>query len=273
MPKAVKKGTSRQRKERFNEDELTMLAETLADNANVVFANRLKREPVLKKKEIRELVAQRVSAVGNTPRTTKDVRKRWNELLLRVRNILSANRSQAMATGGGESSPIKLSRWEEICAIMIGIEAIKGMGDMKCGSTSSAEGGSDPDSEAQDSPPQANTPRKRPRVEGNMPSTSKAPHKPRQASKTKPVLDATALVPPRPITTVPTTPVAPAEETVEGPQFAETSSVGDAAATAPLTDDDVQGQVCVPVEDDSSDLPATPSPAPSPPAHTCRLIP
>ncbi|XP_069495631.1 myb-related transcription factor, partner of profilin-like [Ambystoma mexicanum] len=251
MPKAVKKGASRQRKERFDEEELTMLAETLAENANVVFAQSLKREAVIKKKGIWALVAQRVSAVGNTSRTTKDVRKRWDDLHLRVRNILSANRSQAIATGRGASSPIKLSRWEEICASTIGIEAIEGLG-------------SDPDSEARYSTPQMTRPRKRAWDEGNRPSSSKAPHKLWQAPKSKPPQGATALVPPRPVNIVPTTTVTLAQETVEGALSAENSSVGEAAAIAPLTDDEARAQVCVPVEDNSSDLPGTPSPAPSP---------
>ncbi|XP_069486326.1 myb-related transcription factor, partner of profilin-like [Ambystoma mexicanum] len=116
MPKAMKKGASRQHKDRFNKDELTMLTETLAENADVVFAQSLKREAFIRKKEIWALVAEKANAVGNTPRTTKDCRKRWDDLRLQVRNILSANRSQAIATGGG--IPAEVEQQEELTALV-----------------------------------------------------------------------------------------------------------------------------------------------------------
>ncbi|XP_069506267.1 myb-related transcription factor, partner of profilin-like [Ambystoma mexicanum] len=276
MPKAVKKGASRHRKECFTEDELTMLADTLAENAEVVFANNLKREAQSKKKEIWQLVAHKVSAVGNTPRTVKDVRKRWDDLRLRFRNIMSADRSQGLATGGGPSSPIKLSRWEETCTSTIGIEAMKGVGDMERGTTSTADGGSDPDSEARDSAAQATTPRKKAmgREESNRPLTSKRPVKPQLLQKGKAPQGATSLVRLRATATatVPTTSVSNAQEPVaDGALSAANSSVGEAAATAPQTDEDVQsqGQLCVPVEDGSSDYLPNPVPHHHPRSHHC----
>ncbi|XP_069502418.1 myb-related transcription factor, partner of profilin-like [Ambystoma mexicanum] len=271
MPKAVKKGASQQRKERFSEDELTMLADTLAENAEVVFANDLKRAAQLKKKDIWEEVACKVSAVGNIPRTVKDVCKQWDDLRLRVCNIMSANRSQGLATGGGPSSPIKFRQWEETCASTIGIESIEGVGEMEHGAISSTDGGSDPDSEAHDSAAQATTPRKkaRGREEGNRPSTSKGPDKPQMPQKGKAPQDTTSLGRLRATgtATVPTTAVCTAQEPVaDGALSAANNSVGETVARAPHSDEDVQsqGQVCIPVKDESSDLPATPSPPPSP---------
>ncbi|XP_069468402.1 myb-related transcription factor, partner of profilin-like [Ambystoma mexicanum] len=280
MPKAVKEGASRQRKERFSEGELTILADSLAENAEVVFANDLKRAAQLKTKEIWELVAQKVSAVGNTPCTVKGVRKCWDDLRLRVRHILSANRSQGLANGGGSSSLIKLSHWEETCASTIGIELIEGVGEMEHGATSSTDGGSDPDSEAWDSTVQATTLRKksRGREEGNRPSTSKGPCKAQLPQKAKAPQDAKSLgrLSATATAAVPTTAASIAQEPVaDGALSAVNSSVREAAATSlPLwgggshstPDDEVQsqGQVCVPVENVSSDLHGTSSPPSSP---------
>ncbi|XP_069468413.1 nuclear apoptosis-inducing factor 1-like [Ambystoma mexicanum] len=140
MPKAPKKGSAHLRKERFSQEELQMLVDTLHEHTGTVFSSNMRREAVLRKKEIWALVCQKVSAVGNTPRTVKDCRKRWDDLRLRVQNILSANRAQPLETGGGPGSPIKLTPWEETCASQIGAESIEGVGEMECGATSSTDG-------------------------------------------------------------------------------------------------------------------------------------
>ncbi|XP_069481443.1 nuclear apoptosis-inducing factor 1-like [Ambystoma mexicanum] len=160
MPKAVKKRAVRQRKERFSNEELTMLADTLAANTEVVFANDMWRPALIKKKEIWAEVAQKVSAVGSTPRIVKDVRKLWEDLRLSVRSILAANRSLAMGTGGGGGSPIKLQECKETCASTIGVESIEGVGEMERSMPSSSDGGSQSDSEEQDSGTQAPPPKK-----------------------------------------------------------------------------------------------------------------
>ncbi|XP_069463439.1 zinc finger protein 91-like [Ambystoma mexicanum] len=56
---ALKKGAARQRKERFSEDDLQMLVDTLQEHAAIVFSNNMRREAVLKKKETWALVAQK----------------------------------------------------------------------------------------------------------------------------------------------------------------------------------------------------------------------
>ncbi|XP_069485534.1 myb-related transcription factor, partner of profilin-like [Ambystoma mexicanum] len=263
MPKAIKKGASRQRKERFNEDELEMLAGTLQEHADMVFCQSMKREAIIRKKEIWALVEQKVSAVGNTPGTIKDCRKRWDDLRLRVRNILSANRSQAMATGGGASSPIKLSRWEDICASLIGIEGIEGVGDMECGATTTADGGSDLDSDAHDSTPQKTTPRKRAQDEANRPSISKGQPKARRAPPEK---TPQAPVLPRAVEAEAPTPVVQPQETAEAPHSAESSLAGEVAATAPQAEE-AQEEVWMPVEDSPQNCSARPVHCHPPKSH------
>ncbi|XP_069481436.1 myb-related transcription factor, partner of profilin-like [Ambystoma mexicanum] len=148
MPKVVKKACDRQRQDRFSREELTMLAETLQDNAAVVFSTQMSRMAIAKKKAIWSLVAQRVSAVGSVPRNTQQCRKRWDDLRLRIRSILSANRNLGTATGGGCDSPIKLQAWEEICASTIGMESIQGGGGMERGVPTSGDAAASSDSEA-----------------------------------------------------------------------------------------------------------------------------
>ncbi|XP_069476376.1 myb-related transcription factor, partner of profilin-like [Ambystoma mexicanum] len=112
MPQSTLKGTPHLRKQRFCDEELIMLVDTLAQHADVVFSTDLRRATQMRKKKIWEEVAQKVSAVGTTTCNTKECRKRWDDLRLRVRNMLTANRQQAQATGSEPSTAIKLPQWE-----------------------------------------------------------------------------------------------------------------------------------------------------------------
>ncbi|XP_069492362.1 myb-related transcription factor, partner of profilin-like [Ambystoma mexicanum] len=243
MPKALKKGAACHFKIRFSVEELNMLTDTLAANVEVVFMQDNRRAAQMRKKEIWEEVAHKVSAVGTTPRTIKDVRKRWDDLRLRVRSILAANRSQGIGTGGGGGSPIKMTHWEETCASTIGIETIEGVEEMERGVPSSADGGSQSDSEDQDSAAQATTPMKKARgmEGGNRPSTSRGTGKPGLLQKAKAIQDDTSTRRERGTdnATAPT-PAAPntQEPVAEGSLSAANSSVGEVAATAPLSDEE-----------------------------------
>ncbi|XP_069506355.1 nuclear apoptosis-inducing factor 1-like [Ambystoma mexicanum] len=214
MPKALKKGAARMRKERFSKEELNMLADTLAENGDVVFSNDMRRPALLCKKEIWAEVARKVSAVGTIPHTVKDVWKRWDDLRLRVRNIISANRSQGMATGGGDGSPIKMTRWEETCT--------------------------QSDSDDHDPREQHATPIKKSRgMEGaNRPSTSRARVKPGPPHKPNTIEEPTAPMCNMPTTTAPTPATTIQERVAEGTVSTASSTVGEAAATAAVSDDE-----------------------------------
>ncbi|XP_069486266.1 myb-related transcription factor, partner of profilin-like [Ambystoma mexicanum] len=259
MPKAIKKGAFRQCKVHFSEDELNMLADTLTQNADVVFAADLSQPAQIKKKEIWEEVARRVSAVSSTDRTVKHVKKQWDNLRLRVKNILSANQSEGLATGGGAHSPIKLTRWEETCASTISMEGIEGVGDMERVVPSSADGGTDAGSDGEDAAAQARTPTKKARArdDDTRPSTSKATSKQQMPPKPKPIQHAkaqgrqtTAATPLEGTQEVSTDPEAVADRTLS----AANSSIGKAAASAPQSGDEGQCQVeqCIPEDDNLS---------------------
>ncbi|XP_069492341.1 nuclear apoptosis-inducing factor 1-like [Ambystoma mexicanum] len=214
MPKALKKGAARLRKERFSEEELNMLADSLAENGDFVFSNDMRQPALMQKKEIWAEVAQKVSAVGTTPRTVKDVLKRWDDLRLRVCNIISANRSQGMATGGGAASPIKMTRWEETCT----------------------------QSESEDQDPREDdaTPAKKSRgMEGaNCPSTSRERGQPGLLRKPNPTQEPTAQMCIRDTTTAPTPARSTQEPVAEGTVSTASSTVGETADTAAVSDDE-----------------------------------
>ncbi|XP_069506172.1 myb-related transcription factor, partner of profilin-like [Ambystoma mexicanum] len=138
MPKALKKATDRQRKEKFSTEELLMLTQTLSDNAAVVFANDMRRETLLKQKAIWVEVGMKVSAVGSSTRTVRECRKKRDDLRLRVRMILAENHKTA--TAGGSGSPIKLKEWEETCTNLIRVECIEGVGRMEHGVADTSDG-------------------------------------------------------------------------------------------------------------------------------------
>ncbi|XP_069460645.1 nuclear apoptosis-inducing factor 1-like [Ambystoma mexicanum] len=116
-----------------------MLADTLAQHADIIRCTDMKHAAQIKKKEVWQEVAQTVSAVATTPRTVHNCRKRWDDLRHRVRNILADNRRAAMATGGGPHSPVKLMPWEETASTFIDPESIEGFGEQEVGAASSPE--------------------------------------------------------------------------------------------------------------------------------------
>ncbi|XP_069468394.1 myb-related transcription factor, partner of profilin-like [Ambystoma mexicanum] len=106
MPKAVKRTTDHLSKERFSREELTMLAETLQKHADVVFFTDITHAAVQRKKQIWLEVAQKVSAVGTTPRTPKDCRKRRDDLHARIQTVVTRTPGRKKARGEeGEHHP------------------------------------------------------------------------------------------------------------------------------------------------------------------------
>ncbi|XP_069479931.1 myb-related transcription factor, partner of profilin-like [Ambystoma mexicanum] len=227
MPKAPKKTADRLRKQRFSPDELQIMVDTLEEHADIVFSGDMQREPVLRKKNIWALVAQRVSAVGSTPRIPKDCRKWWDDLRLRVQSILSANCSQAQETGGGPSSPMKLMPWEETCAGLIGQESIEGVGNMECGAPSSSDGGSEHENEDH---------------ETSCPTTSRG----KGRFRCNPARKGTPTpAPARPMMGAPPPPLpALASGTLSTPRSEESSVAGEMAATASLESVDSPFSTC-----------------------------
>ncbi|XP_069486291.1 myb-related transcription factor, partner of profilin-like [Ambystoma mexicanum] len=244
MPKAPKKTADRLRKQRFSPDELQALVDTLEEHDDIVFIRNVRREPVLQKKNIWALVAQRVSAVGTTPRIPKDCHKQWDGLQLRVRSILSAKCSQALQTGGGPSSPMKLMACEETCAALIGTESIEGVGEMECGASSSADGGSDNESGE---------------PETSHASTSRGLGRVRHIPAWK---DIPNPAPQRPMAGGPPPSLcASAQGTLTTPRLEESSIAGEVAAMAPLETVDSPLSICRASEEESYLTVHTPEPS------------
>ncbi|XP_069494081.1 uncharacterized protein [Ambystoma mexicanum] len=220
-----------------------MMVDTLHEHSDTVFSSDMRRVTIVKK-EIWAIVAQKVSAVGNTPHTTKDCRKWWDDLRLRVRSILSANRSQALETRGGPGSPMKMMLWEETCAAMIGPEAIEEVGDMECGATSSVDGGSEHDSEDQ---------------AGNWPSTSRGQVRARRLPASRKTPQATPPAPTGPMEDAqPLLHPALVQDTCPTLQSEETSVAGENAATGPLNVPNSPSSVCGATEEDTDVIVHTP---------------
>ncbi|XP_069476353.1 myb-related transcription factor, partner of profilin-like [Ambystoma mexicanum] len=237
MPKAPKKTADRLRKQRFSPDELLIMVGTLEEHAEIVFSGHMRKEPVLRKKNICAQVAQRVSAVDGTSCIPKDCRKRWDDLWLRVWSILSANRSQAQETRGGPSSPMKLMPWEETCGGLIGQESIEGVGNMECGAPSSADGGSEHGSEDH---------------ETSCPTPSRGKGRVRHIPARKSTPGSATPAPARPMEGAPPPPLpALAPGTLSTPRSEESSVAGEVTATAPLESVDSPFSTCGAAEEDT----------------------
>ncbi|XP_069502335.1 myb-related transcription factor, partner of profilin-like [Ambystoma mexicanum] len=123
---------TRQRKQRFSEAELTVLVEHIAGNADMLFSTDHQRSTQQRHKEVWAEAAHRCTAVRVTIRTVIDCHKRWDDLQLRVRNLIAAHHQHSTGTGGGPASPLKLQSWEVRCSILH-LEGIQGVGEADVG--------------------------------------------------------------------------------------------------------------------------------------------
>ncbi|XP_069488953.1 myb-related transcription factor, partner of profilin-like [Ambystoma mexicanum] len=82
---------TRQRKPRFSEAELTVLVEHIVENAAMLFSADRSRSTQQRHKKVWAEAARKCTAVGVTVRTVKDCHKRWDDLWLRVRNLIAAH--------------------------------------------------------------------------------------------------------------------------------------------------------------------------------------
>ncbi|XP_069482586.1 sodium channel protein 1 brain-like [Ambystoma mexicanum] len=246
MSKATRKTTPRMRKQHFSDAELNMLAGTLAAHADLMKSHDMKREVQQKKKDIWQEVSRKVSAVGTTPRTVRDCCKRWNNLHLRVRNIMSRNRRAAMATGGGPHSPAKMMPWEETASNFIDPESIEGFGEMEMGAASSPEGGTDEENARQQNTARASTSHQKKRATAT--TTSMAD---KQATPTHSVPDQ--------VETQPTTPAASVPDTHQTQQPTPTPVGGESLHAPATTKDDLDGNVDL---EGVTEVACPPSPSP-----------
>ncbi|XP_069460665.1 myb-related transcription factor, partner of profilin-like [Ambystoma mexicanum] len=229
MSKATPKITPRLRKQHFSDAELNMLADTLAAHADLIKSQNLKREVHQQKKDIWQEVARKVSAVGTTTCSVEDCRKRWDDLCLRVRNIMASNRREAMATCGGPLSPAKMTTWEETASTFIKPESIAGFGEMETG-VASSPGGTEGEDDSQDTTMRASTARTQKRA-----TTTTTSGAAKQATPSASVPDTAE--------TQLTTSTASVPDTLETQQPTPTPVEGESLVAQATTEDDLDKNV------------------------------
>ncbi|XP_069058564.1 nuclear apoptosis-inducing factor 1-like [Pleurodeles waltl] len=105
---------SRSRKPCFSERELRVMVDEIMRVAPQLLGAQVQHTSFGRKMEMWVRIVDRVNAVGPHIRTRNDIRKRWNDLRGKVRNLVSRHQLQAKETGGGlPSAPLRLSPWEE----------------------------------------------------------------------------------------------------------------------------------------------------------------
>ncbi|XP_069466610.1 myb-related transcription factor, partner of profilin-like [Ambystoma mexicanum] len=246
MSKATRKTTPRLQKQRFSDAELNMLVDTIAAHADLMKSHDMKREVQQKKKDIWQEVARKVSAVETTSRTVRDCCKRWDDLRLWVRNIMSSNRRAVMAKGGGPHSPAKMMPWEETARSFIDPELIEGFREIEMGVTSSPEGGTDEEDARQENTARASTSHQKKRT--TTTTTSMAD---KQATPTGSVPDR--------VETQPTTPAASVPDIHQTQQPTPTPVGGESLHAPASTEDDLDGNVDL---EGVTEVTCPPSPSP-----------
>ncbi|XP_069468421.1 myb-related transcription factor, partner of profilin-like [Ambystoma mexicanum] len=137
----------RQRKQHFSEAELTVLVEHIVKHAEMLFSADQRRATQQRRKEVWAEAAHKCTAVGMTTHTMKDCHKRWDDLRLRVCNLIAAHRQHSTGTGGGPASPLKLQSWKERCSSVLHLEGIHGVGDAEAGMSPPADAAVSSDSD------------------------------------------------------------------------------------------------------------------------------
>ena len=81
------------------------------------------------KRQMWNKIENRVNAIGNHPRTSSEIRKRWHDLKTKVRSLASRRHLLATGTGGGSPDNIFMAPWEEKVLGILPEESLYGIED------------------------------------------------------------------------------------------------------------------------------------------------
>ncbi|XP_069461308.1 myb-related transcription factor, partner of profilin-like [Ambystoma mexicanum] len=231
----------RQRKQRFSEAELTVLVDHIAQHAEMLFSADQRCATQQRRKEVSAEAARKCTAVGVTTRSMKDCHKRWDDLRLRVRNLIAAHWQRSSGTGGGPASPLRLQTWEERCSSVLHLEAIHGIGDAETGVSPPADAAISSDSDnaqqVRQCAPACGLPSTPPQEDEASCSTAQPP----AASVTE--APANTTIPMLPAATqVPRPPIMPTDPTPENIYTVEEAAGSENSAPALQADVEPQGE-------------------------------
>ncbi|XP_078524907.1 uncharacterized protein LOC144797982 [Lissotriton helveticus] len=102
----------------------------MVSNHELLFGRKSREVPESRKRRIWEEIQHKVNAVGVTPRSVEDLRKRWYNLCLRSKEKLAARLEQSRITGGGTSSVSDCPPLEELVEGTLQPESVGGVADL-----------------------------------------------------------------------------------------------------------------------------------------------
>ncbi|XP_069482289.1 uncharacterized protein [Ambystoma mexicanum] len=139
---------NRLRKPKFREGELVVLTDEVVAHSDELYGIRQRKTSAQRRTAIWHSIGQKVTAVASVPRDGEDCRKRWNDLRIRVRGLLSQHQQESLATGGGTLEPLVLTTWEEKCSTVLYVEGTEGIVGAEAGASNQEAGGTQPFPEA-----------------------------------------------------------------------------------------------------------------------------
>ena len=112
----------------FSEAELTVLVDEILRVEPQLFGDQIQHTSMSRKTELWARIINRVNAVGTTPRTERDIRRRWHDLKAKVRKEYYRYHLTTRFTGGGSpQAPLQLFPWEEKVLAILHTEGLTGI--------------------------------------------------------------------------------------------------------------------------------------------------
>lgn len=132
--------SSQKRKPKFSSTELQVLVEEVVRVHRQLFGKLSLNVPDSTKRRLWSVIAQKVNAVGVTPRSLDELKKRFYDIRSLTKRKMAEIQKQAGVTGGGRNPAPPLTELEELVSSTIERESVTGIGTLDSSARATATG-------------------------------------------------------------------------------------------------------------------------------------
>ncbi|XP_078506979.1 uncharacterized protein LOC144767408 [Lissotriton helveticus] len=132
--------SSQKRKPKFSSTELQVLVEEVVRVHRQLFGKLSLNVPESTKRRLWSDIGQKVNAVGVTPRSLDELKKRFYDIRSLTKRKMAEIQKQAGVTGGGRNPAPPLTELEELVSSTIERESVTGIGTLDSSARATATG-------------------------------------------------------------------------------------------------------------------------------------
>lgn len=132
--------SSQKRKPKFSSTELQVLVEEVVRVHRQLFGKLSLNVPESTKRRLWSEIGQKVNAVGVTPRSLDELKKRFYDIRSLTKRKMAEIQKQAGVTGGGRNPAPPLTELEELVSSTIERESVTGIGTLDSSARATATG-------------------------------------------------------------------------------------------------------------------------------------